>query len=82
MSLTATETEKHEIVVAGHRFNVWVRVIDQIADDEVRRALAYQDELKAEASTWRPYDKPRGDEHVAHSILNASNIGVEYVGPV
>lgn len=80
--VTATETAPEEVVIAGHRFLVRVRIFHPVAEHEVGYAVRYQDGLKAEATEWSPYDKPRGDDHVASSVLNGTVVVVDYLGPV
>lgn len=84
MAVTGIETDRQEIILAGHRFAVWVRVAREIAESEVRRSIAREARARAAATSWRPYDERDerdGAQNIAYSVLNAANIGIEYLGP-
>ena len=77
------ETEPQEITVAGHRFLVWVRVLEDVADDDVTRAVAFEAGRRARGSySWAPYDEEDGKLNVESSVLNGATVGVRYLGPV
>lgn len=80
MAVTMIETDRQEIVLAGHRFAVWVQMGLEIAEGEVRSRVAREARARAAAPTWRPYDERDGAQNIAYSVLNAASIGIEYLG--
>ena len=76
------ETNPQKITIGDHRFEVWVRVIVEIAETDVARTIHREETLRENSDRYRPYDETRGNQNISYSILNGATVGVRYLGPV